>query len=139
LDIVGGTESEGTLHWGDTASFADPVTDDTIHYTLGAPTVDPEAHTKKGRKLVIFNLLVVNSAPAGSPEFSLGAFELHDIEGNRYNAIDMARGGLGLSVVAGGRFNEPIGWEIPETHTPASVTVSLMGEGMREFTFTWHA
>ena len=125
------------LRWGDTASFIDPVTGNMIHFTVEAPVVEAAARRKKGRKLVLLRVVVVNSAPAGKAEFSLGAFELRDADGNRYNAIDMTRGGLGMSVVAGGRLDQFIGWEIPTARTPAVLHVYLMAEGMHEFALTW--
>ncbi len=136
-NIVVTTGHQGTVPWAETVSFVDPLTGAPIEFTVGPPEVDAAAHAKKGRKLVLFPVIVSNSAPAGHPEFSLGAFELRDAAGERYNAIQMAEGGLGMSVVPGGRFDRAIGWEIPDAHSPASVTVSLTGKGMDEYSFTW--
>jgi hypothetical protein len=136
-NVVVSTGGQGTLPWGETVSFVDPLTGDPIEFTIGPPQVDAAAHTKKGRKLVRFWVTVTNSAPAGYPEFSLGAFELRDASGERYNAIDMVEGVLGTLVVPGGRFNKAVSWEIPEAHVPVSLTVSLTAKGMDEYSFTW--
>jgi hypothetical protein len=131
------TGDQGTLPWGETVSFVDPLTGDPIEFTVGPPQVDAAAHTKKGRQLVRFWVTVSNSAPAGHPEFSLGAFELSDTSGERYNAIDMVDGVLGTLIVPGGRFNKAVSWEMPEANVPLSVRVSLTARGMDEYSFTW--
>jgi hypothetical protein len=136
-NVVVSTGDQGTLPWAETVSFVDPLTDDPIEFTVGPPQVDAAAHTKKGRKLVRFWVTVTNSAPAGHPEFSPGAFELRDTSGERYNAIDMVDGVLGTLIVPGGRFNRAVSWELPEAHTPMSLTVSLTAKGMDEYSFTW--
>jgi len=136
-NVVVSTGDQGTLPWAGSVHFVDPLTGDPIEFTVGPPQVEAATHTKKGRKLVRFWVTVTNAAPAGHPEFSLGAFELRDTDGERYNAIDMTEGVLGTLIVPGGRFSQAVSWEIPEAHAPASLTVSLTAKGMDEYSFTW--
>jgi hypothetical protein len=128
------------LHWGDTASFHDPFTNSPIKLTVYKPREDPTILTAPGVKAVVCEVLVVNSASAGTDDFYAGVFSLRDTDGYTYtddfDAV-MVADPFNHYVRAGSTVGGEVGWKIPATQTPDRVRVISIGGGASTLSYWW--